>query len=418
MQLNAVIGLPAGSNTVETLRSFAANVGQANTATLLIALISLGACRFMPPGLRRIVPVHLSVLVAGATLVAIFGIDVPTLNAPRSLLPTFAIPPLAELPWERMWLSAVVLALISSLDSLLTSLSADNATQTFHDPNRELVGQGLGNVCAALFGVLPGAGSTFRTMANIRGGGQTPLSALVHSAVIAILILTIGRLIDYIPTSLLAGILIYIGLGIIDWRYIRRFLAMPKTGVAIMVTTWLVALLVNVVSGAAVGIVIASLAFVKRMADLQMEELDIDDAGEPAQGLSEAEKDALAASKGRTILIRLGGPLAFGAANGLAKRLANLSGYRVIVLDFTNVPDIDESGIIALENIVRLGQLHNQDVLIAGLRHAVARPILRFGLADMLRSCQRFRSRIDALRAAAKIVARAARTENRESREQ
>ena len=410
MQLNPVIGLPPAADIIGTLRSVAGNLGDANPASVLTALACLAACQLMPLRLRRIAPVHLTVLVAGSALVALAGLDLPTLTATG--LPDMRLPPFAEIPWREIWLAAIVLALTSSLDSLLTSRAADVATQSLHDSNRELVGQGIGNAFAGVFGVLPGAGSTFRTLANIEAGGRTPLSAIFHCIVIAAVALLGVDLIGHIPASVLAGILIYIGLGIIDWRYVRRFLAVPKTGVAIMLTTCLLGLFVNIVTGAAAGVILASLAYVKRMADLQLEELGLDDAADGATGLSEPARDALKASNGRTLLIRLGGPLAFGAANGLSKRLTNLAKYDIIVLDFTNVPDIDESGIIAFENLVSVARDQSQPVFVAGLRRAVARPILRFGLSDTLRYCTRFSTRLDALRTAARAVARNPQPEN------
>jgi len=244
-------------------------------------------------------------------------------------------------------------------------------------------------------------------MANIRAGGQTPLSAIVHSAVLLVLVLSLGHLIRFIPSSVLAGILIYIGLGIVDWKYIRRFLYVPTGGVLIMVTVWVIALFVNVVTGAAVGLVMASLALVKRMADLQLEALEISDEAREESRLNEAECAALARSEHRTLLIKLGGPLTFGAASGLSRRLANITGYRAIVLDFSDVPHIDESGIIALEALIRRARDDEQHVLLAGMRPQVLRAIVRFGLAPLLRDCDRFEHRLDALEEAARIGAEA-----------
>ncbi len=349
-------------------------------------------------------PVHLAVLVGGSALVALIGLDVPFLRAPETLLPDFTWPPLFSLPWGDMWVAALVLALISSLDSLLTSVAADTATQQFHDSDRELVGQGLGNLCAALIGALPGSGSTFRTLANIRGGGRTQLSALIHALVLLVLLLGLGGLIRFIPASVLAGILIYIGIGIIDWKYIARFPYVPRGGVVIMVTVWFVALFGNVVTGAAIGFVMASLGFVKRMADLQLAAVDVSDEAKDGSRLGAAEMAALERSDHRTLLINLAGPITFGGANRLYRRLAHITSYRAIVLDFTEVPHIDESGIIALENIIRAAHTNHQTVLVAGLRTHIARAIVRFGLSPLLKSCPRHERRLDALEAAAKIA--------------
>lgn len=403
MQLNPLLGHPAVGDTRTAVALLPRHLLEANWTAALIALGCLAACRFLPRTLRTVAPVHLTVLVVASAAIAITGIDVPHLAAPATLLPHLNWPPWSELPWEDVWIAAVVLALISSLDSLLTSIAADSATQQFHDSDRELVGQGLGNLFAGLFGALPGAGSTFRTMANIRAGGRTPLSGVIHSIVLLALLLGLGNLIEFIPASVLAGILVYIGLGIIDWKYIRRFLVVPPGGVVIMVVVWFIALFVNVVTAAAVGMVMASLAFVKRMADLQLEALDPRNASRAASGLTREERAAFDRAEGRTLFIHLSGPLTFGAATGITKRFATMARYQAIVLEFTDVPHIDESGMLALENIVHRAHEMKQVVLLVGLQSRLIRPIIRFGLRSVLRSCPRFRRRLDALEYAAKI---------------
>lgn len=404
MQLNPLIGQPPVSDTVTAVSILPARLADTNFAAVAAALGCTLACTFTPRRISAVVPVHLAVLVAGSLIVTLLGLDVPYMSEPESLLPDFRWPPLLQLPWDDIWVAALVLALISSLDSLLTSIAADNATQQFHDSDRELVGQGVGNVCAALIGALPGAGSTFRTLANIRSGGRTQLSAFVHSLVLLALLLGLGGFIRFIPASVLSGILIYIGLGIIDWKYIRRFPYVPRGGVAIMLTVWFVATFDNVVAGAALGFVMASLGFVKRMADLQLAAIDVSDDVQEGSRLDAEERFALERSDHRTLMINLAGPVTFGAAIRLYRRLSNVAAYRVIVLDFSEVPHIDESGIIALENIIRAAREHNQLVLVAGLRTDIARSIVRFGLSPLLKSCPRFESRLAALEAAAKHV--------------
>jgi len=401
MQINAALGRPSVGDTVRAVATLPDSIVNLNPAALAVALGTALACAAAPARLRAIVPVHLSVLVGASLIVWLLGLDVPTLAPPESLLPSFQVPPLMSLPWSEMWVAALILALIGSLDSLLTSVAADVATQRFHDSDRELSGQGLGNVFAGLFGALPGSGSTFRTTANIRSGGRTPLSAILHSATLLILLLGLGNLIQYIPASVLAGILIYVGFGIIDWKYIRRFPYVPRGGVAIMLTVWLVALFVNVVTGAAIGLVMASLGFVKRMADLQLAAVDVSDEPVDSSRLTTEEQIAFEKSRHRTLLINLAGPVTFGAANRLYRRLANIASYRAIVLDFSEVPFIDESGIIALENVIRSARDNDQAVIVAALNRDLAREIVRYGLSPLFRECPRFTSRLEALEAAA-----------------
>jgi SulP family sulfate permease len=404
MQLNPLIGQPPVGDTVTAVSILPSRLADTNFGAVAVALGCTFACAFTPRRISAIVPVHLAVLIGGSVIVTLLGLDVPYMSEPESLLPYFQWPPLLELPWDDIWVAALVLALVSSLDSLLTSVAADNATQQFHDSDRELVGQGVGNVCAALIGALPGSGSTFRTLANIRSGGRTHLSALVHSLVLLGLLLGLGQFIRFIPASVLSGILIYIGLGIIDWKYIRRFPYVPRGGVLIMLTVWFVATFDNVVAGAALGFVMASLGFVKRMADLQLAAIDVSDEVQEGSRLNAEERVALERSDHKTLMINLAGPVTFGAAIRLYRRLSNIAAYRVILLDFGEVPHIDESGLIALENIIRAAREHDQLVLVAGLRTDIARSIVRFGLSPLLKSCPRFENRLAALEAAARHV--------------
>jgi SulP family sulfate permease len=299
-----------------------------------------------------------------------------------------------------MWLAALVLALISSLDSLVTAISADNATQQFHDSDRELRGQGLGIIVSGFLGALPASGSTFRTMANIRGGGRTPLSGVLHATCLLLLLLSAGNLIRFIPACVLSGILIYIGLGIIDWSYIRRFPRAPRFGVLTMIVVWFLGLFVNVVTAVAVGFVMVSLAFVKKMADLQLAAVKI---GGSRARLSKQEQEVFDRCDGNALFISLAGPLTFGAANGLTKRLAVVTKHKALILDFSDVPHIDESALIAIENVIDRARRNHQAVILIGLQHAVVRAFARFGMLDLIRQCTRFRRRLAALRYAEQV---------------
>ena len=402
MQLNPLLGHDGVTDTLSAARALPESLASLNPTTLAIGLACLITCQFLPKQLRQIVPVHFSVLIAATVVVATFGINIPTIDEPETLWPTLQFAPLTELPWNDMWLAALVLALISSLDSLMTAMSADNATQQFHDSDRELRGQGLGNIVSGFLGALPGSGSTFRTMANIRGGGRTPLSGVLHAVCLLILLVVAGSLISFIPAAVLAGILIYVGLGIIDWSYIRKFPRAPFFGVATMLVVWMVGLFVSVVTAVAIGVIMASLAFVKKMADLQLAGVSV---GSNRASLSEEDQAILESCGNEAIYIRLAGPMTFGAANGLTKRIGIVRRQRALILDFADVPHVDESAIIALENVIERAQRNEQRVILIGLQHDVVRAFARFGLLDLIRHCSRFRIRTRALRYAAQICA-------------
>jgi len=405
MQLNAWLGQPPVTDTMTAVRVLPASLANTNFTTLAIAALCLAACQWLPVSFRRFVPVHLSVLVIASLLVVALGIEVPHLSAPRTHLPSPMWPPILELPWGDMWIAAVVLALISSIDSLLTSITADNATQVFHNSNKELLGQGLGNILAGFLGALPGAGSAFRTMANIRGGGRTPLSGVIHSLFLLALVLGAGGLIRFVPASVLAGILTYIGLGIVDWSYIRRFSTAPRWGVLIMLTVWLIAVFISVVTAVAVGVVMASLGLVKRMADLQLESIQVGSEGESVKAFTTEEQAAYDRCEGKSLYIRLSGPLTFGAANGLVRRVANVADYETIILDVAEVPHIDESAVLALESIIGRAQTSSKHVIIVGLRSALVRAFVQFGMLPLIKRCKLYSKRLDALDFAATLHA-------------
>ncbi len=232
-------------------------------------------------------------------------------------------------------------------------MAADSATQQFHDSDRELLGQGIGNLFAGLLGAIPGAGATSRTMVNIRAGGSSPLSGVAHSILLLTLLLVAGNLIQFIPAALLSGILLYVGLRIIDWGYIERFDYAPRGGLLIMVSVWVLAVFVSVVTAVAVGVIMASLALVKRMADLQLESIELSTERESAPRLDKEERVEFDRCDDRVLLIHLGGPMTFGAANGLTRRLANIASHEIVILDFTDVPHIDDSAAIARESVIR-----------------------------------------------------------------
>lgn len=403
MQLNPLLGQPSVADTVTAVRVLPASLGATNLWALAIAASAFAACHLVPARVRSILPSELIVLVGGAVAVFVLGIGVPRLEAPESLLPAFGWPPVLSLPWQEMWIAAVVLALISSLDSLVTSMVADTASQEFHDSDQELLGQGIGNLVAGLIGTIPGAGSMSRTMANIRAGGVSPVSGVIHSLLLLALLLGAGGLIQYIPAALLSGILVHIGIQSIDWTYIKRFPYAPRGGVVIMIVVWVLAVFVSVVTAVAVGVIMASLALVKRMADLELESVELTTEKQAETRLTEAERAALENCGDTVLLIHLGGPLTFGAANGLMKRLGNIARHRSVVLDLSDVPHIDDSTALAFETIIRRAQDNGQRVILAGLRRPVVRIFARSGLLPLLRQCARFRRRLDALHYAARI---------------
>jgi SulP family sulfate permease len=239
-------------------------------SALLLSLVVIGVMFFTPAKIKKYFPAPLLALLIGTSLAALLSLDIEQIGAVPTGVPEFSIPTISldELPYIIRF--ALVLAFLGSIDSLLTSLVADSMTRSSHDSNRELIGQGIGNIASGLFSGLPGAGATMRTLVNVRAGGTTPLSGVIHSLLLLLIVLGFGRAVSHIPLAVLAGILFKVGIDIIDWNYLRRLFTAPRAGVVIMMSTLLLTVLVDLITAFAVGFIMASVLFVARMADAQL----------------------------------------------------------------------------------------------------------------------------------------------------
>lgn len=371
---------------------------------IIVSVLTLGIVYLMPNRLNRIVPAPLVALVLGSVLVLLALPGAPVLGPIPTGLPTPQLPTFTLDAVPGMVQAALVLGLLGSIDSLLTSLIADNITQTYHDSDRELIGQGIGNAIAGAFGAIPGAGATMRTVVNVRTGGRTPLSGVLHALVLLAIVLGLGGLAQHIPHAVLAGILIKVGIDIIDWPYLRRMRDAPRAGVFFMLVVLLLTVLVDLITAVAVGVVLASLLFVKRMSDLQLANIKAITGTTDEPSLSEEEKAALQAGGGRVILYHLSGPFSFGAAKGMARRLGASDEYDVLVLDLREVPFLDSSASLGLEDAIKQAQGRNKQVFLVGVRQEVAKTLRRLGVLKLLPETHYHVSRLDALKQAATML--------------
>ncbi|WP_455389750.1 SulP family inorganic anion transporter, partial [Petrachloros mirabilis] len=260
---------------------------------LLLGLLSLAFMYGTPERVGKVVPPPLLVLVAGTVLGVTMFPAAPVIGP----IPMgFPLPALPSLHFDAVHVvieEAIVLAMLGSLDSLLTSLVCDNMTRTQHGSNRELIGQGIGNAVAGLFGGLPGAGATMRSVINIRTGGRTPISGVFHSVVLLAVLLGLGPLAEQIPLAVLAGILMKVGVDIIDWRFLKHIHKAPRADVVIMLVVSAMTILTDLIMAVAVGLVLASVLFVKQMADLELLNLRVITDREGESSLTEEEAQVL-----------------------------------------------------------------------------------------------------------------------------
>ena len=321
-------------------------------------------------------------------------------------LPEFVMPAFDSSVALVMLKAAFVLAMLGAIDSLLTSLVADNMTRERHNSNKELVGQGIGNVTAGFFGGIPGAGATMRTVVNIRTGGRTPISGMLHSVLLFATVVILAPLAEKIPHAVLAGILVKVGYDIIDFAYLKRAHQGPRWDLVLMVLVLGLTVFVDLITAVVVGVVLASLAFVKQMADLQLKAFG-GELPETTVDTSPEEAELMERADGRVTLFDFGGPLSFGAAADLGHHVRERVRTRkaeAIVLDFSRVPFIDVSASRAVETIGADARDADKRVFISGMNDKVKRVLASLDADRHMSEETHFETRLDALRAAAAYV--------------
>lgn len=259
--------------------------------------------------------------------------------------------------------SAITLAMLGSIDSLLTSVVADNITKTKHKPNQELVGQGIGNSVAALFGGIPGAGATIRTVVNINAGGKTRLSGMVAGVLLLIILLALGPIASMIPAAVLAGILLTVGIGVMDYKGLKAIPSLPRdiklgpikfsSEVLIMLIVLILSTFWNLVNAVFIGLIIAALMFMKKMGDFVAAESTVQSLGNtPYEEFWDDEVNFPVQLKEEVYIKHLNGPLFFGVAGEIKALLENLPhSAQFLVMRMDQVPYIDQSGVYTLEDI-------------------------------------------------------------------
>ncbi|HHK74884.1 MAG TPA: SulP family inorganic anion transporter [Rhizobiales bacterium] len=300
--------------------------------------------------------------------------------------------------------SALTLAALGAIDSLLTSLVADNITRTYHRSDRELIGQGIGNMFAGLFGGLPGAGATMRTVVNVRAGGLTPVSGALHAVVLLAVVLGAGSIARYIPHALLAGILVKVGTDIIDWDYLRHLPKAPRAGIAIMITVFVCTVFVDLITAVAIGMIMAAFIFMQRMVDYQLASTTLARSNEKALNLSPEESELLEQAEGRILIYHLRGALSFGAAKAMARRLAMFDQYDVLVLDMRDVSQVDSTTTKTMQEMIEAAWACGREVILVGCRPRVSEMLNRKRIIDNFNGRRLKHDRLAALRDALKIV--------------
>ncbi|NJN10147.1 MAG: SulP family inorganic anion transporter [Richelia sp. RM1_1_1] len=409
LQIGPFFGHPGSANVIQSLQNLSKFVNNPNPVATGLGALTLIIVFGSPAKLNRIIPAPLLALVV-CTLISVFVFPdsgIPIIGKIPTGLPKLRLP-LFDLDQIRNMVGyGFMLATLGSIDSLLTSLVADNITRTTHDSDKELIGQGIGNLFAGLFGGLPGAGATMRTVVNVRAGGKTPISGMVHALVLLVIVLGAGKLTENIPNSVLAGILIKVGIDIIDWSFLKRAHMISMRATWLMYGVLFLTVFVDLITAVAVGVFCANLLTLKRLSDLQAKEVQavtIPNQNNHKLRLSSREEEILKQARGRILLFHLSGPMSFGAAKAISQQMSIVEDYDILILELSEVPYVGVTASLAIENMVKEAYENRRTVYLVGASGIVEDRLLRLKILRRVLEQNPVATRLEALEKGIVIV--------------
>ncbi len=386
MQSLPLLGAPGASGgPMGAARALPAAASAPHMDALVVGAVTLAVGFLWPRRLSRIVPGPLAALAAGTALGVLWFTGAPVIGAVPIGLPTlhFALPPAEFLIYALQ--PALILALLGSVDSLLTSLVADAMTGRRHNPDRELIGQGVGNMVAGLIGALPGAGATMGTVTNIRSGGTTPVSGALYAVLLLVLVLGLGRLVEPIPLAALAGVLIKVGWDIVDWRMLLRVHRLRREHLIVMLTTLALTVFVDLITAVAIGLIVGGMVHALRLERLELDSvisvplLDATFfAGEPAPEGADPHRAQVG-------MVALGGTLTVASSHKLATVIGlDIRQHEVVIFDFANTAYIDDSASVVIGQLLELAEASDTECIVMGLAPEVAATLASFDILGRL----------------------------------
>ena len=364
---------PAPGGAVGMILALPEAVRDLNPSAFGVGLVTLGVAVFWPPRFRKILPTPLVGLFAGTLIGVVWLHDAPVIGRVPTGLPGLQIglPSLGFLAHAVE--PALILALIGSVVSLLTCLVADSMTRTSHDPDRELIGQGIGNAAAGLIGGLPGAGTPVYTVPNIRSGGRTRAAGAIFAVFLLAILLGLGPYVESIPLAALAGVLIKVGWDIIDWGLLTRLQRIKREHLFVLLTTLLLTVFVDLISAVAIGLIVAGLAHAGQLENLELDSVVsvplLDQMflyeGEEVEGVDPFEA--------RVGMVALRGSFTVASSKKLVRTISlDIKDHEVVIFNFTDATYIDDSAAMVIKQLIEVATEEDTESIVIGLSGDVA----------------------------------------------
>lgn len=400
LQLAPALGQSAPSGgVIGTLVSLPDLLSNIVTLELLLFCLTLCILFFTPAKIKKNIPPQLIALVV-ISLVSVITIGTNPIQRIGEIditLPNMIMPSFTQDQVRIMLLDAIVLGMLGCIDSMLTSVIADNLTRTEHKSNKELIGQGLGNIMSGLFGGLPGAGATMGTVVNIQSGGRTALSGVIRVLVLVIAVFGAASLIEMIPLAVLAGIAVKVGVDILDWSFIKCAHRVSRHSTVIMYAVLLLTVFVDLIVAVGIGVFIANVITIEKLSASQSKNIkamsDVDDRNP----LEPEQRRLLNQAQGKVLFFYLSGAMIFGVSKALARERKNIENHDVIIIDLSDVSILDDTITLSLENVIEEALDKNKTVYVVVNTAKAKEKLQNLGLHTRLRDEDFTQSRTAAL---------------------
>ncbi|MCJ2378033.1 SulP family inorganic anion transporter [Vibrio sp. ZSDZ34] len=404
LQLAPLLGQAAPTGgVIETIKAIPELMANIDFAELFLGLLTLAILFLLPKKYRQHVPPQLVALVL-VTLISMLFFSSDSIRRIGEIpagLPSLVIPHFNAEMLTTMLIDALVLGTLGCIDTLLTAVIGDSLTRKEHDSDKELRGQGLANLIAGLFGALPGAGATMGTVTNIQVGARSPLSGVVRALVLALVVLVASNLTEPIPMAVLAGIAVYVGFNILDWSFIQRAHKVSLPGMVIMYGVMLLTVFVDLIVAVGLGVFISNIIIIERLSREQARQVKaISDADDDDVPLSQAERELLDRTQGKVLFFYLSGPMIFSVSKAISRQHSSIADYQAMILDLTDVPMIDVTVGLALENAIKDAKDAQCQVYLLCPNQQTRQQLDKFHVIDLVSCDNIFSQRERALEAA------------------
>ena len=365
-----------------------------NLSTINISSAAIGICTvaiiLVIRKMSTNIPSHVVAIVISTALCFFLGLNAETIGdrfgTINAVFPSFTVPEVTIEKIRALFPAAITIALLAGIESLLSAVVADGMTGSHHKSNTELVGQGVANILSGFFGCIPATGAIARTATNVRAGGVTPLSGMIHAVFLCLFILFFSFLIEIIPMAALAGVLLVVSVDMMGIKNMANLLSSPKSDVVVLLTTFILTIIIDLTAAVQVGVVLAALLFMKRMSDVtSMGKINFDASEKTAHDIADPDATSNKDIPEGVEVYEINGPFFFGVADMLINTLEHIGKTpKVFILRMRNVPAIDATGEHALENFYNTCRKAGTQLVLSGVNPVPYETLKKMHFIEMI----------------------------------